>query len=143
VRCYVQDISGANPRPVTAEGMTDGFPAPDGRSFVVRKTSGGLLVTDVRGGESRSVPGVRPDDVVVRWSADGRSLLLFSETAVPSSIDRVDPMTGRREHVVTLGSADRKGVLRIEAAAISDDEQRVAYSSRRMISHLFLVEGAR
>ncbi|HEX9687625.1 MAG TPA: protein kinase, partial [Thermoanaerobaculia bacterium] len=33
VRCYVQDVAGGKPRPVTPPGTTDGFPSPDGRTL--------------------------------------------------------------------------------------------------------------
>ena len=143
VRCYVQDLSGSEPRPVTPEGATDGFPSPDGKTVVVRKPTGGLFLVQLGARELRPLPGVHADEAVVRWSADGRSILVFSETAVPSSIQRIDPSTGKRELVMPLGSADRKGVLKIEAVSISDDEKSVVYSARRMISHLYLVEGAK
>jgi Tol biopolymer transport system component len=143
VRCYVQDLSGTEPRPVTPEGTTDGFPSPDGKTVVARRTTGGLFLIAMGGGEPRPLPGVHADEAVVRWSTDGRSILVYSETDVPSSIQRVDPSTGKRELVMPLGSVDRKGVLRIEAAAISDDEKSVVYSTRRMISHLYLVQGAK
>ena len=143
VRCYVQDLSGSEPRPVTPEGMTEGFPSPDAKMVVVRRTTGGLFLVEMGGGEPRPLPGVHADEAVVRWSADGRSILVFSETAVPSSIQRIDPSTGKRELVVPLGSAERRGLLKIEAATISDDEKSVVYTARRMISHLYLVEGAK
>ena len=142
VRCYVQEVAGGKPRPVTPEGTTDGFPAPDGHTVVVRGSTGGLLIVDTQGGEARPFPGTKRDDAVVRWSVDGRSLLVFGESSVPSAIERIDPSTGRREVVQSL-SMERKGILRVESPTISDDEKSYAYGTRRMISHLFLVEGAR
>jgi len=127
---------------VTPEGTTDGFPAPDGHTVVVRGSTGGLLIVDTQGGEARPFPGTKRDDAVVRWSVDGRSLLVFGESSVPSAIERIDPSTGRREVVQSL-SMERKGILRVESPTISDDEKSYAYGTRRMISHLFLVEGAR
>jgi hypothetical protein len=58
-------------------------------------------------------------------------------------IERLDLSTGRREPERTLGPTDLTGVLQIGTFAMSDDGKSYAYSCRRMVSHLFLVEGAR
>ena len=142
VRCYVQDIAGGKPRPVTPAGTTDGFPSPDGHTLAVRGSTGGLVIVDMQGGAARPIPGTKRDDAVVRWSADGRSLLVFGESSVPSAIERIDPSTGRRELVQPL-AIERKGVLRVESPTVSDDGKSYAYGVRRMISHLYLVEGGR
>jgi hypothetical protein len=127
---------------VTPAGTTDGFPSPDGHTLAVRGSTGGLVIVDMQGGAARPIPGTKRDDAVVRWSADGRSLLVFGESSVPSAIERIDPWNGRRELVQPL-AMERKGVLRVESPTVSDDGKSYAYGVRRMISHLYLVEGAR
>ncbi len=143
VRCYVQDVAGGKPRPVTPEGTSQGFVAPDGRLILVKASGGALLLYPVDGGEPRKVAGATPDDSVIRWSADGRFLLVSRSGEVPARIERLDVATGRREPVRTIGPADLTGVLRIGPFAFSDDGKSYAYACRRMVSHLFLVEGAR
>jgi Tol biopolymer transport system component len=143
VRCYVQEIAGGKPRAATPEGTNQGFVSPDGRLILVRGSTGGLLLFPVEGGDSRPVPGATPEDSVLRWSADGRSVLVARSWEVPSRIERLDVSTGRRELIRTLGPTNLTGVLQIDPIAISDDEKSHAYSCRRMASHLFLVGGAR
>ena len=143
MRCYVQEISGGKPKAVTLEGTTDGRISPDGRSIVVRTSSGGLLLCPVDGGEPRAVKGAGPADVVIRWSADGRSLLVFHPDEIPSRIERLDPSTGVRTVLKTVGPTDPIGILHIGTLVLADDEKSHAYTCRRMLSHLFLVEGAR
>ncbi len=143
VRCYVQDVASGGSRPLTPEGTTDGYPAPDGRTVVVRTPAGDLALHPVDGGEGRPVTGTKPGDTVVRWSIDGRSLFVVSGTEVPARVERLDLATGRREPVRTLGPADLGGVLQIGPIVLSEDAKSYAYAVRRTLSHLFLVEGAR
>jgi Tol biopolymer transport system component len=143
VRCYVQEIGGGKPKAVTPEGTTDGRVSPDGRSILVRASSGGLLLCPVDGGEPRAVSGASPDDVVIRWSADDRSLLVYRRAEVPARIERLDPSTGVRAFLRAVGPADPIGVLQIGTLILADDEKTYAYTCRRMLSHLFLMDGAR
>jgi hypothetical protein len=143
VRCYVQDIAGGKPRPITPEGTTEGFPSPDGRLALVRESAGGLKIYPVDGGPPRDVPGATPDDGVVRWSLDGNSILVASVWDVPAHIEKLDLSTGRREPFATLGPTDLTGVLQIGPIVIGDDGRSHAYTDRRIASHLFLMTGAR
>ena len=139
IRCYVLDVAGGKPRAITPEGTTDGFVSPDGREVLVRESGKGLRIFSVDGGQSRPVPGTTAEDSVVRWSADGRSLLVAPVWSVPARIERLDLSTGKREPFQTLGPADLTGVLQIGPMAISDDGRTHAYTCRRMSSHLFMV----
>ncbi|HUM01216.1 MAG TPA: protein kinase [Thermoanaerobaculia bacterium] len=143
VRCYVQEIAGGKPRPVTPEGTSQGFVSPDGRLILVAASGGAPVLYPVDGGEARPVAGATPEDSVIRWSADGRSVLIWRSGEVPARIERLEIATGRREPVRTIGPADMTGVLRVGPFAFSDDGKSHAYACRRMSSHLFLVEGAR
>jgi Tol biopolymer transport system component len=143
IRCYVQEIDGGKPRPVTPDGTTDGLVSPDGRQLLVRERGGGLQLYPVEGGPPRQVSGAIPEDTVIRWTPDGRALLVSSRSDVPARVEKLDLSTGRRELFKTLGPADLTGVLQIAPIAISDDGKSHAYSCRRMTSHLFLVGGAR
>jgi tRNA A-37 threonylcarbamoyl transferase component Bud32/Tol biopolymer transport system component len=142
-RCYVQDVAGGKPRPVTPEGTSQAFLSPDGRKLLVSASGGALVLYPSDGGEAQPVPGAADDDQVIRWSEDGRSILVSRFGEVPARIERLDLATGRREPVRTLGPADLTGVLNVGPFAFSDDGRSYAYACRRMASHLFLVEGAR
>ena len=144
VRCYVQDIEGGKPRPLTPEGTTDGLVSPDGLLVLARDSGGGQKIYPVGGGAARPVPGATPDDAAIRWSADGKSLIVVSLWSdVPVKIERLDLATGRREPYMTLGPADLTGAIQISPIALSDDGKSHALTARRMASHLFLVQGAR
>jgi len=143
VRCYVQEIAGGKPRPVTPEGTSRGFVSPDGASILVRSGARALLLYPSGGGEPRSVPGTTPEDHVLRWGADGRSIIAFRGTQIPVHGERLDLATGRRDPLRTFGGAETAGALRIGTFALSGDGKSHAYSYGYQISHLFLVEGAK
>jgi Tol biopolymer transport system component len=146
VRCYVQEVSGGKPRPVTPEGTSFGLISPDGRLILVQRgggSGGGLQLFPTEGGQPQPVPGATFEDTVYRWSADGRSVLVGRTWEVPLRIERLDLSTGAREAFRTLGPTDLTGVLQIPTVVLGEDGKSYAYSTRRMISHLFLVEGAR
>ena len=142
-RCYVQEIGGGKPRPVTPEGTTRGFLSPDGRQIVVAASGGGLAIYPVGGGDGRPAPGTTLDEAAIRWSRDGGSLLVYRQSDVPLRIERVVLASGKRELVRTLGPADLGGVSSVSSPFLADDGRSYAYSFTRTISHLFLVEGAR
>ncbi len=144
VRCYVQEIETGKSRPVTPEGTNEGLPSPDGTQVLVRKAGKGLQLYPVDGsGAPKDVPGGSANDGVIRWTPDGRSILVNDVSNVPARVEKLDLATGRRELFKTLGPADLTGVLQISPITISDDGKSHAYSCRRMSSHLFLVGGAR
>lgn len=89
-RCYVQDIAGGEPQPVTTEGTSDGLASPDGKD-TFPALRGRYLVYPVGAGTSHKVPWLTADDAVVRWSRDGQSLLVYQPTQVLTHVEPVDP----------------------------------------------------
>ena len=75
-RLYVQSLSGGAPTPITPEGVT-GVPSPDG-TFVASKSS--LYPTD--GGAPQPIPGIDPDDRIVGFALEPRSLFVVHKQAV-------------------------------------------------------------
>jgi Tol biopolymer transport system component len=141
-RCYIQDVSGGLPRPVTPEGTTNGMVSPDGARILYADADGTYFIQPLKGGSSQPVPGLTPEDQVIRWSADGRALYLFRGAAIPFLFERLEIASGRREVIREVAPADRKGVLSAQGAAITGDHGTYAYRFFRMTSHLFVVDGA-
>src|SRR5262249_48785403 len=98
-RCWVQDLDGGKPRPVTPEGVFGGAVlSPDGRFFVARAPNQKPALYSVEGGTPRSVEGMEPDEIVLRWSADGKSLFVSSlNRSLVERVYRVEVSSGRRE----------------------------------------------
>jgi Tol biopolymer transport system component len=142
-RCYVQAVSGGKPRPVTSEGTREGIVSPDGTLLLVQGSRDEYKLYPSAGGESRPVSSLAPDDIVARWTADGRGFLAYRQSEVPARLERVDLATGRRDFVRLLAPPDLAGVVSITGVTVAGDESAYAYSARQRRSDLFLVEGAR
>jgi len=128
---------------VTAGGAHNGFVSPDGRLLLVQGSRDEYQLYPSAGGEPRPVSSLAPDDIVVRWTADGRGVLALRWSEVPARLERVDLETGRRDLIRRLAPPDLAGVLRILNAAVANDGNAYAYSTWPLKSDLFLVEGAR
>ena len=142
-RCYLQSPDGGDPKPITPEGTGYCFLSPDGASVITGSSTNEFKRYPVDGSAPTPVTVINPDEEIVRWNPDGRSLLVRRYGDVPSRIERLDLASGRREQVALLGPADPAGVLQINAVAFSDDTTAYAYSCLRYLSHLFVVDGVR
>jgi eukaryotic-like serine/threonine-protein kinase len=142
-RCFVQDIAGGAPRPVTPEGTTAGLVSPDGKEILVEEAAGKFFIYSLAGGPAREVPGLGPGDVVIRWSPDGRSVFVFGVSQVPARVERVELSTGRRTFVREIAPVERTGVYRITGIALSDDGKSYAYAYDRNLSSLVVVQGVK
>ena len=142
-RCYLQDVSGGPPRPITEEATTSCSVSPDGVQILYSKPGPSYFVQRTTGGTAQPVPGLTRDDEVIQWSSDGRSVYVFRRANVPFRFERLDLASGRRVLLREVAPADKAGVLPSSGAALTDDAKSYAYGYRRMTSQLFVVEGVR
>src|SRR5216683_3042052 len=146
VRVFLQPIDGGEPHALTPEGYAapKNVVAPDGKTFVARRPADGKrFLWPISGGESgQEIPGLEPADVMVRWSADGQSILTYQGADRKTLlITRVDVTTGKRQVVKEWTPADRAGVTGYDSAGISADGKTIVYSYNRVVGDLYLVNG--
>jgi dipeptidyl aminopeptidase/acylaminoacyl peptidase len=140
-RFYTQEIAGGAPRPVTPEGTRDGWLSSDGSLVLARGPEGKYFVYPIAGGEPQPVPGLTEADVLVQWSADGRSVLAYRGVEIPYRLERVDLATGHRTLFKELAPADRAGLLSMRGIFVTDDLRSYAYTAYYQVSSLFVSEG--
>jgi WD40 repeat protein len=142
-RCYVQELTGGLPHPVSPPGTTGGLVSPDGNSILARDAEGKFSIYSLTGNAQRVVSGLTPDDEVIRWNLDGRSLLVYRRAKVPARIERLDLSTGKRVLVREIAPPSKAGVLNIRYIAFSEDERSYAYTFDRVLCRLASVTGVK
>jgi hypothetical protein len=95
----------------------------------------------VDGSDPRPVPSLGADEVVVRWSPDGRSIWTVRENEFPLRAEQLDPATGKRQPLLSIEPATRAGVLRLNYLALADDPRWYAYVVNQYVSRVFVITG--
>jgi hypothetical protein len=140
-RLFVEEVEGSVATPITPEGTSWLMPpSPDGR-LVPSLGPGGVKLYPIDGGQPRDFPGIESGDEVLLWSADGRSVLVQRRRTHPVRIDRVEVATGKARLWREIAPADRTGMIEVASIRISSDQSTYAYTVRRLMSELYLVDG--
>jgi len=144
-RLFVQDISDGKPRAITPEGVSFLFQvvSPDGKSVVATGTDRRIAIYPTEPGEPRAAPGFEPDDIPLRWTADGASIFAYRPSGLPLRVEKVDVKTGRRTLWKELRPPDPSGVEQVGPIVISPNEASYVYSYRRALGELYLATGLR
>ena len=144
-RLFTLDVEGGKPRPITAEGVAFYWNAvsPDGKSVAAAGPDGTIAVYPVAGGPPVPVKGVELGELPIRWSADGRAILIGRRSGAPGVIDRLELATGARTRWKTFDPSDPTGVDVVGPAVVSADEKGCVFSYRRVLGDLYLATGLR
>ncbi|HEY4045424.1 MAG TPA: winged helix-turn-helix domain-containing protein [Acidobacteriaceae bacterium] len=140
-RCFIQDIDGGKPRPVTPEGVTLCQVSPDGKLIAGKDlggTRGRLYPTD--GGESRPIPGLLPGESFA-WTSDPKFMYVQQGKRVPVRIYRLDIVSGQRQLFKELNPVDMTGLCDVHHIMLSADGRAYVYGYTRLLSDLYLVTG--
>jgi len=143
-RCYMQDIEGGSPRPLTPEGTQQWWGAttisPDGKYLLATDVDQRSWIYPVNDGNPRLLKGADPGEVPFQWSSDGRAVYLFEPGQLPSRIYHLS-IDGRKELWKELRPADPTGLVRFVSIALTPDGGSYAYSYYRWLSNLYKVDG--
>jgi len=140
-RTYLQSIDGSLAKPLTPEGTAGGLITPDGKNLLASDGNHQRWLYPIAGGEPEKVNiTVAPEESVMAFASDGKGLLVRTRT-LPVRITRVDIATGGREPWKTIAPADTAGLKSIPSLRFSADGQSYAYSSFRILSDLYVVDG--
>jgi eukaryotic-like serine/threonine-protein kinase len=143
-RLFVVGLAGGKPRAITPEGVTilsSQAISPDGRWIVARSPESRQAVYPTEAGEPRIVTGMAPDELPIRWTADGRSLYVERRAAPPGIVEVLDIATGKRTTWKKFQPGDVTGVDQVGPAVIAPDERTYVYSYRRTLGDFYLATG--
>ena len=119
--------------------------SPEGDRLAYSTKSGQLRIIPTGGGPGAAIPAAdswKPNDSLVQWGADGRTLYVARQGRLPVAIDQIEVLTGRRSPWKSLEPADPTGIQFAGAVLVSRDGQSYAYSSYvELTSDLYVVEG--
>ncbi len=143
-RCYVDSLSHAAPIPVTPPGTSQAIISPDGRRVLAR-VGDSVAIYPLDGGAPRRALGVRPGDVLIRWSPEGREVWVWTNRSSASSLDfaRVDAVTGARATLLSVVPRELGGVRGFDRPTLADDPHVYAYNQFLYTSRLYTVDGLR
>jgi eukaryotic-like serine/threonine-protein kinase len=140
-RMYVKDIQGGTPRVLTPEGTAGNLITPDGKYLVARDVNRQVWLYPIAGGDPQEINFTAgPNEFAVGFSGDGKGLLVEA-SGVPMKISLVDLATGRRVPFKEIAPADPAGVQSIPNIRFSADGKAYAYSTLRVLSDLYVVDG--
>ncbi len=143
VRVYLQDIAGGKARPVSPEGVRlpgrSGL-SPDGKSFIGMGQGGqGRALYSLEGGPPAPLP-LAPGDLVIQWTADGKSLYVYRDEESPTRVSLLELSTGRKRFWKEFDACSRSGSNLFSILLTPDGTSQVVTCSQ-WLSNLYLIEG--
>jgi DNA-binding winged helix-turn-helix (wHTH) protein/Tol biopolymer transport system component len=138
-RCFIQDIDGGKPRPITPEGVVGCQVSPDGQLI----SAAGMKETAIsfyplNGGPPRAIPGLLPGEAF-KWSPDPRFAYVYPKMMLPAKIYRLNVVTGQRQLFKEINPSDETGICDMSEILFSADGRAYVYGYIRLLSELYLV----
>src|SRR5580658_3249756 len=141
VRCYVQNIDGGKPRPVTPEGVSMCQVSPDGK-LIAGVDATGMKLYPLDGGAPRSITGLQPGEFF-DWTSDPRFGYVYERKTAPVKIYRLNLQNGQRQLFKEIDPADETGLYDMSHLLMSADGRAYVYGYTRLLSELYLVSGVK
>ena len=138
-RAYVQDLKGGLPRPITPEEISGTIVSPDGRFLATVSKEQQLYAYPIAGGNPQLIARLLPDESVLQWASDGRSLYVGRQ-GTTISVSRIERETGRRTLWRTFSVPDPAGAA-FYSAVLTPDGRSYAYTYCCILDDLYLVSG--
>jgi Tol biopolymer transport system component len=144
-RLYIQDLVGGAARAISPEGYRQlrGTVSPDGRWVLVSGPDQDKLLFPTSGGNPQPLPGLNPNEVPTRWTADGSAVYVFSSGEIPARGFRVNVRTGERQPWREFQPAERAGITDVVLPLPTPDGKGYVVGYRQQLSDLFLIERLR
>jgi serine/threonine protein kinase/Tol biopolymer transport system component len=140
VRCYLVNLDGGKPTPITPEGITGGLVSPDGQFIIANDP---VALYPIAGGAPRSIPNLQPGFVPIQWAEDKSSVYGYRRGKTPTTVYKVDLTSGKQTIVRELEPETTAGLVTIAPVVVTRDGSRFVFSYYQVISTLYVVSGLR
>ncbi len=142
-RLYTVDSITGKHHAFTEEGISsfDVLISPDGRLAAAQGPDRKMMLFPTDGGAPSPLDGLTSNDRLIRWSADGGALLVFTRGELPAKVFRIDIASGERKIWKELSPSDPTGVEGLTGVRMTPDEHSFTYSYAQRLNDLYVVEG--
>jgi eukaryotic-like serine/threonine-protein kinase len=146
-RLYLQDLQGADPRPISAEGVRlpptqPRLVSPDGELVAAIGPDQLIALYPLAGGDPRPIRGLEAGFRPIGWTNRPGVLFVTPEgLARRAPVFRHDVASGRREAWREIGPADPIGSPLTVRIQVTPEGTRYAYLYFLPASELFLIDG--
>jgi Tol biopolymer transport system component len=144
IRCFIQNVDGGPPRPVTPEGVSWCHVSPDGLAIAAGDMSG-FKVYPLDGSAPRELAGLQAGETF-SYTADPQFVYAYQEhkpTLAPLKIYRVNIVTGQRQMFREVVPSDETGLCGMMRVIFSANGRAYVYGYIRQLSELYLVNGVK
>jgi len=139
-RCFIQDVAGGKPRPVTPEAVTGCQVSPDGKLIAGTDFTGATQLYPLDGAEPRAVAGLAPGESFA-WTADPNFMYAYLGRQTSARVYRLNILTGERQLFRQITPPDLTGLCDISHLHFSADGRAYVYSHTRVLSELYIANG--
>jgi eukaryotic-like serine/threonine-protein kinase len=140
-RSYLLDIQGGAPRALTPAGTSGFVVTRDGKQLIAGDMKRQFWFYPIAGGDPQKLNfTVDTDAFIAGLAPDGKGLLV-ALPGIPLKIERIDLASGRGELWKEISPADPAGVQSLASIKFSADGKAYAYSTLRVLSDLYVVDG--
>jgi DNA-binding winged helix-turn-helix (wHTH) protein/Tol biopolymer transport system component len=140
-RCFIQNVDGGKPRPLTPEGVSGCHVSPDGQLITgTNSLEKSIKLYPLNGGPGRSIPGLQPGENI-SWTSDPHYVYASSEKMAPVKIYRLNIENGQRQLFKELNPSDETGLCDLTNILFSPNGKAYVYGYTRLLSEIYLVNG--
>ncbi len=139
----MQNIDGEKPKLIDAKGLRSvqySPISPDGKFLLMQNSEGKTFSFAIDTQTATPIPELESDEIPFQWTADGSSVLVLNRFVLPAKVFKVNVSTGERQLFREIRPPDLTGITDIASILFFRDGTSFAYSYRRALSTLYLVE---
>ena len=141
---YVQLPDGSDARPIEAPAMSSTqcySVSPDGSTIADVTADAKIALVPIGGGPARLVAVDPPARCTLAWDPSDKFVYYQDASQLPAKIQKADVATGKTELFRSIEPIDRAGVQTVSPIRMTPDGKTIAFSYRRSLSELLLVDG--